>query len=274
MRSAHAVSGRTWDVCARRVRPSCFLFVRPSDFFVLPGRTWYHPCAHTKTWAHKRSQMCARGTPRVRERDSCARCPSVCAVSFGVRVRRGERDFSGYRAVPNPLLKTYVHMPPDPHTEGRRAHRRRLRTSKDLCAHGGYHVRTSDFFCAPTFSCAHMAGTMCDLGAQKSQMCTQKVRWAHTTCTPSLMCAQKPHVRNAPLFSAVSVGQSSLHIGLLACSTRGRPPVLRRGAQALGNRLESATLCLCHGFNDVVFANFSAITGYLTTSCCRWAPQI
>jgi hypothetical protein len=160
----------------------------------LDVRTRYPPCERTKSCADP-IIVCANEN-RVRERDSCARCPSVCGS--------GERvyDFSGVCVVPNPLQKTRAHStctcPPDPHTERHRAHRRTSRTrfsfahtifvrahGGPLCAHltflrahVGYHVQPG----RTKKSCEH----------EESQMGAHDV---HTHPT----CAQKLHVRNGPL---------------------------------------------------------------------------
>jgi hypothetical protein len=108
---------------ARRVRPSDFLFAHLTFVCTraahgtpmwahgkhgrtkeLDVRTGCRPCARTKLCARTKFVCIAtfgvRGVPRS------ARGPSVCGS------RERVRDFSGYRVVPNPLLNTYVHMPP------------------------------------------------------------------------------------------------------------------------------------------------------------------
>jgi hypothetical protein len=196
-RSAHGVSGRTWGRCARRVRPS--------GFFVRPGRTWYPMCAQENMgaqkvrWAPMVPPVCVHGN-RVHERNTRARTTFVGAVSFGVRGVLRCADpagvcwtFSGYCAVPNPLQKTPPHStctsPP-------------VRTPMDTALTVG--LRAYEFPSCTRFSCTHTGATMgahltfcAHMGYHvrpgRAKRSDGRTRRAHTPCAPrESMCGTGP----------------------------------------------------------------------------------
>jgi hypothetical protein len=157
--------------------------------------------------AQKKSDVRTRYPPCARTK-SCADPKIVCAVSFGVRIRRAcARLFRSLRC-------------PKYTPEGLRAHAPRIRTPKDIvhtnlvrahrrtCAHTeghvrtrGYHVRPSDFSVRPCF-CVRPWGVPCAAWAHKKvRWAHKKVRWAHTTCTPpcaprNSMCGTRPGIHS------------------------------------------------------------------------------